>query len=86
MAISSLNQHHNANLCAVGNASGLNPSTREQEIAWTSRDEPATLPRVTQLYILTQESPWCTIVKSENGVTMGDVCQTVWKECVLHYT
>lgn len=63
-----------------GNATGYNPALRDQEIPWNTRDEPATLPRVTQLYIITHESPWYTLVKNEHGVNMGDLCQALWKE------
>lgn len=48
------------------------------------KDEPATLPRVNQLIVISRFSPWCTMVKRETGVTIGDVCSTIFKECV-HY-
>jgi hypothetical protein len=55
-------------------------------LQFTAKDEPATLPRVSQLIIITEISPWCTIVKNERGVTMNDVCTAVWKECVYSLT
>jgi hypothetical protein len=53
---------------------------------------------VQELILITENSPWCTIVKNEvhrapsysplfcshdpaqRGVTLGDICTTVWKE------
>jgi hypothetical protein len=48
------------------------------------KDEPATLPRVTQLIVISHYSPWCTIIKKETGVTIGDVCSTIFKEYMEH--
>ncbi|KAG9095855.1 hypothetical protein FS749_009656 [Ceratobasidium sp. UAMH 11750] len=42
-----------------------------------SRD--ATIPRVSQLIIITKHSPWVTMVTNEqSGVTLGDVCAAIW--------
>jgi hypothetical protein len=55
---------------------------------------------VQELILITENSPWCTIVKNEvgvlsvlamvqmitglkRGVTLGDICTTIWKEYVL---
>lgn len=46
------------------------------------KDEPATLPRVKQLIIISRYSPWCTIVKNDEGVTIGNVCSTIYKQYV----
>jgi hypothetical protein len=46
------------------------------------KDEPATLPRVKQLIIISKYSPWCTIVHNDEGVTIGNVCSTVYKQSV----
>lgn len=46
------------------------------------KDEPATLPRVKQLIIISRFSPWCTIVKNDEGVTIGNVCSTIYKQYV----
>lgn len=67
-------------MCA-GQTGGFNPDARDRDLQFTAKDEPATLPRVQQLIIITEISPWCTIVKNERGVTMNDVCTAVWKEC-----
>lgn len=40
------------------------------------------MPRVEELIIITEHSPWCTIVKNPAGVTLGDICGTLFKEYV----
>jgi hypothetical protein len=67
---------------SAGQTGGFNPDARDRDLPFTAKEEPATLPRVQQLIIITEISPWCTIVKNERGVTMNDVCTAVWKECV----
>ncbi|KAJ7042048.1 hypothetical protein C8F04DRAFT_1078125 [Mycena alexandri] len=64
----------------TGQTGGFNPDARDRDLQFTAKDEPATLPRVSQLIIITEISPWCTIVKNERGVTMNDVCTTMWKD------
>ncbi|KAK7035918.1 hypothetical protein R3P38DRAFT_2517545 [Favolaschia claudopus] len=64
----------------TGQTGGFNPDARDRDLQFTEKDQPATLPRVQQLIIITNVSPWCTIVKNERGVTMNDVCTTVWKD------
>ena len=44
------------------------------------KDEPATLPRVSRLVVISRLSPWCTIINRESGVTIADVCSTIFKE------
>lgn len=61
---------------------GFHPNARDRDLAFTAKDEPATLPRVEQLIIITEISPWCTVVKNERGVTLGDICTAVYKECL----
>ena len=41
------------------------------------------MPRVEELIIITEFSPWCTIIKNPNGVTLGDICTTLFKEYVF---
>jgi hypothetical protein len=48
------------------------------------KDEPATLPRVSRLVVISRLSPWCTIITRETGVTIADVCSTIFKEYALH--
>ncbi|KAK7037564.1 hypothetical protein VNI00_011056 [Paramarasmius palmivorus] len=70
---------------ATGQTGGFNPAAPgERELAFTQKDEFATIPRVSQLILITELTPWCTIVKNEGGVTLGDICQTVWKEYSEH--
>lgn len=49
------------------------------------KEEPAVLPRVDQLYIISEFSPWCTTVKNEKGVTLMDVCSAVSQEYASNY-
>ncbi|KAI9059798.1 hypothetical protein FKP32DRAFT_1605945 [Trametes sanguinea] len=65
---------------STGQSSGYNPESRDRDIPFTQKDEPATLPRVEELIIITDCSPWCTIVKNPQGVTLGDVVTTLFKE------
>ncbi|KAJ7885363.1 hypothetical protein B0H13DRAFT_2650660 [Mycena leptocephala] len=77
------NTHGNFHLVfslITGQTGGFNPDARDRDLQFTAKDEPATLPRVQQLIIITEISPWCTIVKNERGVTMNDVCTAVWKD------
>ncbi|KAI6111154.1 hypothetical protein EDD16DRAFT_589701 [Pisolithus croceorrhizus] len=69
----------------TGSTGGFNPEARDRDLNFTQKDEPATLPRVTQLIIITELSPWCTIIHNERGVTMSDVCTTIWKEYTENY-
>ncbi|KAI0668370.1 hypothetical protein C8Q78DRAFT_254351 [Trametes maxima] len=65
---------------STGQTNGYNPDSRDRDIPFTQKDEPATLPRVEELIIITEVSPWCTIIKNPQGVTLGDVCTTMFKE------
>ncbi|OSD02109.1 hypothetical protein PYCCODRAFT_1411493 [Trametes coccinea BRFM310] len=65
---------------STGQSSGYNPESRDRDIPFTQKDEPATLPRVEELIIITDCSPWCTIVKNPQGVTLGDIVTTLFKE------
>jgi len=48
------------------------------------KDEPATLPRVSRLVVISRLSPWCTIITRESGVTIADVCSTIYKDYTEH--
>ncbi|KAF9464579.1 hypothetical protein BDZ94DRAFT_476380 [Collybia nuda] len=65
---------------ATGHTGGFNHDARDRDLAFTAKEEPATLPRVEQLIIITQLSPWCTVVKNPSGVTMNDVCTKLWED------
>ncbi|KAF9808548.1 hypothetical protein IEO21_07840 [Rhodonia placenta] len=64
----------------TGSTTGYSADARDRDIPFTAKDEPATLPRVDQLIIVTDLSPWCTIVKNPQGVTLSDVCTTLWRD------
>ncbi|EIN07931.1 hypothetical protein PUNSTDRAFT_121105 [Punctularia strigosozonata HHB-11173 SS5] len=65
---------------STGQTGGFNPDARDRDLPFTAKDEPATLPRVTELILISNLTPWCTIVKNERGVTLSDVCTTIWKD------
>jgi len=65
---------------ATGQTGGFNNNARDRDLPFTQKDQPATLPRVQELILVTELSPWCTIVKNDRGVTMSDVCTALWKE------
>lgn len=69
----------------TGQTGGFSPDARDRDLPFNTKEEPATLPRVKELIIITELSPWCTIVKNERGVTMGDICQTIWKDYTDHF-
>ncbi|KAH9842475.1 uncharacterized protein C8Q71DRAFT_733013 [Rhodofomes roseus] len=64
----------------LGQTGGFNFESRDRDLPFTAKDEPATLPRVDSLIIITEISPWCTVVKNSTGVTLNDVCTTLWRE------
>lgn len=65
---------------ATGQTGGYNHEARDRDIPFTAKDEPATMPRVEELIVITEYSPWCTIIRNPQGVTLGDVCTTLFKE------
>jgi hypothetical protein len=67
---------------STGLTTGFNAEARDRDLPFTAKDEPATLPRVSELIVVTELSPWCTIIKNPQGVTLNDVCQAIWKEYV----
>jgi len=81
------NQHGSFHLVfniVTGQTGGFNHASRDRDLQFTAKDEPATLPRVQQLIIISDQSPWCTIVTNDRGVTMSDVCSVVWKDYTDH--
>lgn len=48
------------------------------------KDEPATLPRVSELTVLSRDSPWTVTIRNEQGVTVGDVWIGVFKDYYEH--
>ncbi|KAH9914508.1 uncharacterized protein BXZ73DRAFT_54925 [Epithele typhae] len=65
---------------STGQTGGYNHESRDRDIPFTAKDEPATMPRVEELIIITEHSPWCTIVKNSQGVTLGDVTTTLFRD------
>jgi len=65
---------------ASGTTVGFNPDSRDRDLPFSAKDEAATLPRVSELIIITRHSPWCTIVKNKHGVTLADVCGALFKD------
>ncbi|KZS98730.1 hypothetical protein SISNIDRAFT_403903 [Sistotremastrum niveocremeum HHB9708] len=65
---------------ATGQTGGLNMSDRNRDLPFTQKDEPATLPRMTEIVIISHHSPWTTTIRNEHGVTLADVCTTLWKD------
>ncbi|KAF9484966.1 hypothetical protein BDN70DRAFT_871966 [Pholiota conissans] len=59
---------------------GFPTNSRTQDNGVHGRDQPATLPRVSQLIIISKYSPWCTIVKKDTGVTIGDICSIIYRD------
>lgn len=70
------------NLC-TGSTGGFSESA-DRDLPFTAVHEPATLPRVQEIVIISEHSPWCTIVKNEDGVTLGDICNQMWKDYTEH--
>lgn len=69
----------------TGSTGGFNPEARDRDLPFTQKDQPATLPRVTDLIVITELSPWCTIIHNDRGVTLSDVCSTIWKDYTENY-
>jgi len=67
---------------ATGQTGGFNMADRNRDLPFAQKDQPATMPRMTEIIIITRHSPWCTIVKNERGVTLADVCTVLWREYV----
>jgi hypothetical protein len=61
---------------------GFNDQSAERDYPFTQGTEPATLPRLQEVHIISPESPWCTTVRNDNGVTLQDIFTQLWKECV----
>ncbi|KAI0738011.1 hypothetical protein C8Q80DRAFT_291798 [Daedaleopsis nitida] len=64
----------------TGQTGGYNHEARDRDIPFTAKEEPATMPRVDELIIITEYSPWCTIIKNTQGVTLNDICTQLFKE------
>jgi len=67
----------------TGFATSLSRAT-EADGSIMGKDEPATLPRVSRLVVISRVSPWCTIITRETGVTIADVCSSIYKDYTEH--
>jgi len=50
---------------------------------FSCKEEPATVPRVTEIIIVTERSPWCTIVHAGDpavGITLDDVFSALYRD------
>ncbi|KAH9977417.1 hypothetical protein BJV74DRAFT_861204 [Russula compacta] len=65
-----------------GYTGGFNEQQTDRDHPFEAANQPATLPRVSVLHIITERSPWCTTIRNESGVTLGDVCGQMHKDYV----
>ncbi|KAG8853368.1 hypothetical protein FRB96_008158 [Tulasnella sp. 330] len=65
---------------ASGHAGGYNPANKDQDLELVHGNEPATIPRVQELHIISRLTPWHTHVRNPTGVTLGDVCAALGKQ------
>jgi len=69
---------------ASGSVTGFNDQSAERDYPFTQGTEPATLPRLQEVHIISPESPWCTTVRNDNGVTLQDIFTQLWKDYTDH--
>ncbi|EJD49056.1 hypothetical protein AURDEDRAFT_112768 [Auricularia subglabra TFB-10046 SS5] len=63
----------------TGEAGGFNNARQPLELG-ALREAPATHPRVQQLYLVTDKSPWYVPVHNAAGITVGDIINAIAKE------
>lgn len=68
---------------ATGEAKYVN---QQHEEPFDKKDEPATIPRSTELIIITTSSPWCITVFNESGVTLENVLGCIFEEHMKRLT
>jgi hypothetical protein len=64
---------------------GYDNADPEKDLTFAQGDQPATIPRVSELYIIAKISPWVATVTAsqpKRGVTLGDVINCVWSTSV----
>ncbi|KAH9977041.1 hypothetical protein BGW80DRAFT_1435832 [Lactifluus volemus] len=54
-----------------GYTGGFNEQQTDRDHPFEAANQPATLPRVSTIHVITERSPWCTTVRNESGVTLG---------------
>ena len=67
-------------LTCEGYTGGFNEQQTDRDHPFEQANQPATLPRVSVMHIVTERSPWCTTIRNESGVTLGDICGQMHKE------
>ncbi|KZV68105.1 hypothetical protein PENSPDRAFT_653548 [Peniophora sp. CONT] len=65
---------------STGQVGGYNTESADRLLDFIHANEPATLPRVEKLYIITDQSPWCTTVQNPAGVTLSDVTTALTRD------
>jgi len=65
-----------------GQTGGTNGN--REDLPFVAKDEPAVLPRMTEIILLTKASPWITTIRNEKGVTLADLCSQLWKDYSEH--
>ena len=58
----------------------VNEKLAASDSEFVKKDEPATLPRVQQLYIISDLAPWCTTVHNDAGVTLENICRALFQQ------
>jgi len=77
----SLKSFHLVFNLANGATGGYDNADSDKDLAFTVADEPATIPRVSELYVIAKSSPWVTTVTAsqpKRGVTLGDIVSATW--------
>jgi len=65
----------------TGHTGGFNDQQPDRDHPFDAfANQPATLPRVSVLHIVTERSPWCTTIRNDFGVTLGDICGQMHKD------
>jgi len=82
MLTHSLGSFHLVLNLATGMSGGYDNSDSEKDLPFSAGDEPATIPRVQEIYIIAKATPWVTTVTASNdkrGVTLQDFIAAVWQ-------
>ncbi|KAG8905860.1 hypothetical protein FRB99_008071 [Tulasnella sp. 403] len=65
---------------ASGHAGGYDPGNKDQDLELAHGNEPATIPRVQEVHIISKLTPWHTHIRNPGGVTVADVCTALGKQ------
>ncbi|KAH8824533.1 hypothetical protein DL96DRAFT_1614354 [Flagelloscypha sp. PMI_526] len=64
----------------TGETGGFNHDSRDRDLEFTQKRQPATIPRVDTLYVISTLAPWCHTVTNPTGVTLEDVLNTIQRD------